>query len=1222
MTSQTQPSGAQDLHTGLPEQSSPATTTPPPIQPPRLAKFHTPGAVVAALAALALAMHELSTLCAGFVTGVGDNTSPGMLGSPWARKASTHWNDALSGDLIDGLEPQVVWSRMVLFYQLLDLCFIVIYTIALLAVVRAVQKKLQDGPQGEEYRGKWPVTVRGQTISGASWLVVALAAADLLENVLHTLMAIQRCPDPRGCVPDSLIDGSVVVTLVKWGLLAVVIVAGALAARRAWEPFWARTRELVVATWEQRFSLLAFLPIAALSVLPLGSVVSDLFDQLPDVQRRWLDGWSDLFDLGWAALIFVFAVWLPILFLCRIRADWAVRRQHRGDWWPNYDSPQANPDNPDETSARRLHAAFWFSGPALLLVAAGIGSLSGGHVYWPRLVAFCSVPVVVGIASLALLRMERKARQAGKAPRLLPPQQRRDREPDERQHAREDTFGSDVMAVGDVIVAAAASLIGLAAVRAFAGPVVMSWWGLLDLGNLRAVGQWVLLLLGFAGAIAAWPFTRALLSSLGDGPPSAALSRIADGSVAGTGARDPSQRKSLPGRLADRAASAVRSSLDEQTDPVGLRALVVPGFDPPREKGDSPRITERVEFLLGSLTLSSGVFILLCVFPRGTAERIGALAAATLTVGTLIIMLGLLVAYAQEHQPPELFQVRWPWRNRAKDRDRRVRTTPVTAMFIVAVGLAAFAGGSTDVHAVENDSATLPERPTMADAFTAWVNAPGACTVPYEKDNRFRVRPMLMYAAEGGGIRAAYWTASALDRIAYPGEGDREDSPTCGRHAAFFSTGASGGAVGLAVSRFSDAPRHATERMAGPDALGAAAISLVAGDLLTSSAGIRFGSRAEHRNPDRQGLDRAGLMETTWEDIPGLSELQTAFVTDDVKDATDSDGSVTGQLVLVSSIPLDGCRALLSQMKLAGPAKSLDGWPECGGDEAGKNGFDLFSTYGVPQGEQPEDAGNKHCLGNVRTLTAGLLASRFPYVTPSGVVGPCGDRKPLQAIDGGYTDNSGLGTIVDLADQWTDLVRDHNDAVLSQRTGDLVVPMVVFLENGAGEDYTVPDAEAEGVTPAEVKAQKTAEKTKGGNSWNWPRTLDIPEVLIPPIGYYNAPNHKAKALAALELAEAEVADSLCSGSGAACEALKHNKHTRIHSYVVHQTRQPSMAAPLGWVLSKASVAEMDDDLCVQEKNPSGLLDGDGQKDTKDHEKYGTLHDVLTALGLPSGSRRC
>ena len=101
------------------------------------------------------------------------------------------------------------------------------------------------------------------------------------------------------------------------------------------------------------------------------------------------------------------------------------------------------------------------------------------------------------------------------------------------------------------------------------------------------------------------------------------------------------------------------------------------------------------------------------------------------------------------------------------------------------------------------------------------------------------------------------------------------------------------------------------------------------------------------------------------------------------------------------------------------------------------------------------------CLGRIRSSTAALLTARFPYVTPSAVIGPCppvatedGKATPYwprtQLVDGGYIENSGLATITDLSDDWLSLVRNHNAEALDTAgsTEPLVVPIVVFLTNG------------------------------------------------------------------------------------------------------------------------------------------------------------------------------
>ena len=167
----------------------------------------------------------------------------------------------------------------------------------------------------------------------------------------------------------------------------------------------------------------------------------------------------------------------------------------------------------------------------------------------------------------------------------------------------------------------------------------------------------------------------------------------------------------------------------------------------------------------------------------------------------------------------------------------------------------------------------------MEAAFASWLAQDDPCTVPYESGSEsggspaeLTVRPMLMLAAEGGGIRATYWTAAALQRIGAAG------ADGCGRRAALFSAGASGGALGLTLGRFDDNPRTVADAMRGPDALSVGSVQLMAGDLLASATGIRFVESSPHRTPHKQGLDRAGLMETSWEREPELANLRTPFL--------------------------------------------------------------------------------------------------------------------------------------------------------------------------------------------------------------------------------------------------------------------------------------------------------------------------------------------------------
>ena len=81
-----------------------------------------------------------------------------------------------------------------------------------------------------------------------------------------------------------------------------------------------------------------------------------------------------------------------------------------------------------------------------------------------------------------------------------------------------------------------------------------------------------------------------------------------------------------------------------------------------------------------------------------------------------------------------------------------------------------------------------------------------------------KVQPLVMVAAEGGGIRAAWWTIDVMSKVA---------STECGANSVLLASGVSGGAVGLGVmaatgdGQSQQASLAAVERMAAQDALAA-----------------------------------------------------------------------------------------------------------------------------------------------------------------------------------------------------------------------------------------------------------------------------------------------------------------------------------------------------------------------------------------------------------------
>jgi hypothetical protein len=320
---------------------------------------------------------------------------------------------------------------------------------------------------------------------------------------------------------------------------------------------------------------------------------------------------------------------------------------------------------------------------------------------------------------------------------------------------------------------------------------------------------------------------------------------------------------------------------------------------------------------------------------------------------------------------------------------------------------------------------------------------------------------------------------------------------------------------------------------------------------LATSTGLRFKARTPYRDPKRQPLDRAGLMETSWEDI--LPALRTPFLAADKGTAaTDGAKTVTGQLVLNSTAVRDGCIALVSQVDLTAGSKSADGTP-------------FFGFYGRGNGDDAD-----HCVGNLPALAGTMLANRFPYVTPSGTAARCRGLDPAQLVDGGYTDNTGLGTIVDLAPQWNSLVKAHNDEVVKAAAGQFVVPMVVYIENGTGPDFSTG-----------IKATRYDQRRAPGTGWAWPSDLpSVPELVVPPVTLFaTAKGDGTKAPDLLSVVGRKLTpDSLCTAS-TLCGQLSTKLPSTV--FVVHQSKQPSLSAPLGWVLSENSQSRLETDLKTQ-----------------------------------------
>lgn len=288
-------------------------------------------------------------------------------------------------------------------------------------------------------------------------------------------------------------------------------------------------------------------------------------------------------------------------------------------------------------------------------------------------------------------------------------------------------------------------------------------------------------------------------------------------------------------------------------------------------------------------------------------------------------------------------------------------------------------GTFVDNHAVRTNGPLPDNRPTLADAALRWhaqaVEASGSDQPP-----------LVIVATAGGGIRAAYWTATVLGRL--------QDENSRFRNYLFGVSGVSGGSVGSTVfltlladgtagldpavcrnedddPNTSDFTRKSYE-CAGQEVLGRDFLAPTAAALLFPDLMQRFFPLSWF--PDRaqaleQGWERSwaevGLAEKTWTDRT-FGELWPR----------DSEGTYLPALLLNGTHVESGKRIITSNLKIDGA-----------------NFRDAYDYYGLASGD-------------LLPSTAAHNSARFTYVSPAGTL-MRDDEAVGHIVDGGYFENFG-----------------------------------------------------------------------------------------------------------------------------------------------------------------------------------------------------------------------
>ena len=174
--------------------------------------------------------------------------------------------------------------------------------------------------------------------------------------------------------------------------------------------------------------------------------------------------------------------------------------------------------------------------------------------------------------------------------------------------------------------------------------------------------------------------------------------------------------------------------------------------------------------------------------------------------------------------------------------------------------------------------------------------------------------------------------------------------------------------------------------------------------------------------------------------------------------------------------------------------------------------------------------------------TVALLSARFPFVTPSGRVRSCtGSLEPSYVVDGGYLDNSGAASLVELWAEVSTYVDRHNatDGAVC------IVPVFIQIDNG----YEFDSGTSPG-RPSELTLPLSTVFAGRGS-----RESEAKQVAA---SIFTSPAFSGNRVASV-------------GEGEATEPI-------VRWDRIVPEAHPGVQAPLGWALSAAARQDLDDQL--------------------------------------------
>ena len=362
----------------------------------------------------------------------------------------------------------------------------------------------------------------------------------------------------------------------------------------------------------------------------------------------------------------------------------------------------------------------------------------------------------------------------------------------------------------------------------------------------------------------------------------------------------------------------------------------------------------------------------------------------------------------------------------------RFRLPSLVLIVLLLAGVFSLWNDNHQVRTVTDGQSVTFKRASFREHLDKWLAERNS---HYSKQASY---PVFIVAAEGGGVRAAYWTARVLAALQ-----DRFPEFSCN---LFAISGVSGGSLGAAVfagllkndideGRF---PCGTAESGLSEDYKAQVEKVLQFDAISPTLAGLLFPDLVQRFSPVPGGLglgDRAEYLELAWE----------AGWREGVCPGTDA-----GDIRCNRFAERFGALWDDNDKHMQLPSLVFNGaWVETGGRAVTSN-IKLVDSAVTEDFEEFVNLKDADVLDKVkepiRLSTAVHMSARFTYISPAGTVE---DEKARRIVDGGYYENSGGLTATDMIQAMGVEARKGGESCIgnADKGGGCAYPVAIIISN-------------------------------------------------------------------------------------------------------------------------------------------------------------------------------